>query len=61
MNLSSFNNASRAALYKLLTSQPFELLVIDGGIAGASIFRDAALRGMRVAVGRHKYIQGRLN
>lgn len=29
---------------------PFDLLVIGGGITGASIFRDAALRGMRVAL-----------
>jgi glycerol-3-phosphate dehydrogenase len=34
----------------LLSRSPFDLLVIGGGIVGACVARDAALRGMRVAV-----------
>ncbi|MGE0757289.1 MAG: glycerol-3-phosphate dehydrogenase/oxidase [Pirellulaceae bacterium] len=33
-----------------LADQPWDLLVIGGGIAGAGVARDAALRGLRVAL-----------
>ncbi|MEP6990227.1 MAG: glycerol-3-phosphate dehydrogenase/oxidase [bacterium] len=33
-----------------LSSQPFDVLVIGGGITGAGVARDAALRGLRVAL-----------
>src|SRR5213593_1039398 len=33
-----------------LRSQAFDLLVIGGGIVGAGIARDAAMRGMRIAL-----------
>lgn len=37
-------------IFRKLAEQQFDLLVIGGGITGASIFRDAALRGMHVAL-----------
>ena len=50
MGLESFNKRSRGPLFQRLAGQPFDLLIIGGGITGASIFRDAALRGMSVAL-----------
>ena len=50
MSLNSFNKHSRAALFERLSTENFDVLIIGGGITGASIFRDAALRGMRVAL-----------
>src|SRR3989337_1188553 len=50
MGLELFNKRSRGQLFQQLASQQFDLLIIGGGITGASIFRDAALRGMRVAL-----------
>jgi glycerol-3-phosphate dehydrogenase len=50
MRLDIFNKRSRPSLFRKLSAETFDLLVIGGGITGASIFRDAALRGMRVAL-----------
>jgi glycerol-3-phosphate dehydrogenase len=50
MGLGSFNKQSRQGLFRILSGGTLDLLVIGGGITGASIFRDAALRGMRVAL-----------
>ncbi len=51
MGLDTFNKRSRSSLFQTLsTERDFDLLVIGGGITGASIFRDASLRGMRVAL-----------
>jgi glycerol-3-phosphate dehydrogenase len=50
MGLDSFNKQSRPGLLRRLAGEPLDLLIIGGGITGASIFRDAALRGMRVAL-----------
>jgi glycerol-3-phosphate dehydrogenase len=50
MGLDSFNKQSRPELFRKLSSEPLDLLIIGGGITGASIFRDAALRGMRVGL-----------
>ena len=47
---SGFNKRSRPAIFRKLSEEKFDLLVIGGGITGASVFRDAALRGMRVAL-----------
>ncbi|MGH3090667.1 MAG: glycerol-3-phosphate dehydrogenase/oxidase, partial [Rubrobacteraceae bacterium] len=33
-----------------MATEPLDLLVVGGGIMGASVFRDAALRGMRVGL-----------
>ncbi len=42
-----------------LTEEVFDLLVIGGGIFGAGVARDAALRGLRVAlVDRHDFASG---
>ena len=50
MTLATFNKRSRPAIFRKLSDERFDLLVIGGGITGASVFRDAALRGMRVAL-----------
>jgi len=42
--------ARRAAIAQALATPTFDLLVIGGGINGAGIARDAALRGLRVAI-----------
>ncbi len=42
--------ASRAVAWARLFEQPFDVLVVGGGITGAGVARDAALRGLRVAV-----------
>jgi glycerol-3-phosphate dehydrogenase len=50
MGLESFNKQARPELFRRLSGGTLDLLVIGGGITGASIFRDAALRGMRVGL-----------
>ncbi len=50
MALDTFNKRSRPFIFRKLAEEKFDLLVIGGGITGASIFRDAALRGMKVAL-----------
>jgi len=42
--------APRSATLQALADAPFDLLIIGGGITGAGIARDAALRGFRTAV-----------
>lgn len=42
--------AARAALLQRLANEHFDLLVVGGGITGSGIARDAALRGLRVAL-----------
>ncbi len=42
--------AHRSELLARLESQPFDLLIIGGGIVGAGTARDAAMRGLRVAL-----------
>ena len=42
--------ADRSSLLARLAAEPFDLLVIGGGITGAGVARDAALRGLRVAL-----------
>src|ERR687890_1567501 len=50
MGLGSFNKQSRQGLFRILSGGSLDLLVIGGGITGVSVFRDAALRGMSVAL-----------
>jgi glycerol-3-phosphate dehydrogenase len=50
MGLEQFNLRSRPQLFQRLSREQFDLLIIGGGITGASIFRDAAVRGMCVAL-----------
>jgi glycerol-3-phosphate dehydrogenase len=42
--------ASRPSVIENLTSRPLDVLVIGGGIVGAGIARDAAMRGLRVGL-----------
>ncbi len=41
---------SREQHWSRLTSETFDLLIIGGGITGAGAFRDAAHRGLKVAL-----------
>src|SRR5947208_8768230 len=50
MSPPGFNKRSRGEWLARLGGEPFDLLVVGGGIVGASVFRDAARRGMRVAL-----------
>src|SRR5687768_1719927 len=50
MSLYTFNKGSRPAIFRKLAQEKFDLLIVGGGITGASIFRDASLRGMKVAL-----------
>jgi glycerol-3-phosphate dehydrogenase len=43
-------NSRRAAALKRLGEENFDLVVVGGGITGAGIARDAALRGLKVAL-----------
>ncbi len=43
-------NSRRAAALKRLGEEAFDLVVVGGGITGSGIARDAALRGLRVAL-----------
>ena len=45
-----FNQTNRGAQRSALTSQTFDALVIGGGITGVGIARDAAMRGLSVAL-----------
>ncbi|HEX8359994.1 MAG TPA: glycerol-3-phosphate dehydrogenase [Longimicrobium sp.] len=45
-----FSAAARAGHWKALAGETWDLLVIGGGITGAGIARDAAGRGLRVAL-----------
>src|SRR3989449_2879895 len=48
--MSSEALARRRASLEALASESFDVLVIGGGINGAGIARDAAMRGLRTAV-----------
>ena len=45
-----FSAAARAAHWSALAGETWDLLVVGGGITGAAAARDAALRGLRVAL-----------
>ncbi|MBA3848401.1 MAG: glycerol-3-phosphate dehydrogenase/oxidase [Opitutus sp.] len=44
------NSQRQAALSRLTTETPLDLLVVGGGIVGAGVARDAAMRGLRVGL-----------
>ncbi len=46
----AFSIHQRSVLLARLQTEPFDLLVIGGGITGAGVARDAALRGLKVAL-----------
>ncbi len=46
----SLPSAARARALDSLAAAPFDVLVIGGGITGAGVARDAALRGLRTAL-----------
>src|SRR6266704_5175390 len=53
------NGTGRAQTIQSLLEGPLDVLVIGGGIVGAGIARDAAMRGLRVGlVERHDFAFG---
>lgn len=48
--MKSFSKETRQKNIRLMAEQIFDLVIIGGGINGAGIARDAALRGMKVAL-----------
>ena len=50
MSSANFSQINRAAQITALSQQTFDVCVIGGGITGAGIARDAALRGLSVAL-----------
>ena len=50
MTSQPFNQTRRVALINHLSSECFDVLVIGGGITGAGVARDAAMRGLSVAL-----------
>ncbi len=48
--LSGLGLADRSTTFRHLGERPFDLLVVGGGITGAGVARDAALRGLVVAL-----------
>jgi glycerol-3-phosphate dehydrogenase len=49
----------RAAVRKLLSQSPLDVLIIGGGIAGAGVARDAAMRGLKAGlVEQHDFAFG---
>jgi len=46
----TFSFATRRAALAAMASETFDLLVVGGGITGAGIARDAAMRGLRTAL-----------
>ncbi len=45
-----FSFQTRAAALDAMAAEPMDVLIIGGGITGAGVARDAALRGLRVAL-----------
>ena len=50
MAVHRFDQTDREMSFKALSDQRFDLLVIGGGITGAGVARDAAMRGLSVAL-----------
>ena len=48
--MKNFSFKTRQENIQLLQDQEFDLLIIGGGITGAGVARDAALRGLKVAL-----------
>lgn len=50
MSQHPFSPAGRQAALKRMADEHFDLLIVGGGITGCTLARDAALRGLRVAL-----------
>ena len=48
--MKSFSNETRLKNIQRLKGEKFDVVVIGGGITGAGIARDAALRGLKTAL-----------
>src|SRR6476660_3057786 len=59
MNASTPPSERRQKIAQKLSETPLDLLIVGGGIVGAGIARDAAMRGLRVAlVEQHDFAFG---
>src|SRR5215207_7675264 len=59
MDVTQSPAASRLETIQRLSAEPLDILIVGGGIVGAGIARDAAMRGLRVAlVEQHDFAFG---
>jgi glycerol-3-phosphate dehydrogenase len=57
--MSSPLETNRSATLRALTSEPLDILIVGGGIVGAGIARDAAMRGLKIGlVEQHDFAFG---
>jgi len=50
MSSRPFSAAGRTAVLDTLQDRPYDIVVVGGGITGVGVARDAAMRGLRVAL-----------
>ena len=59
MKIEPLGNQHRRTAFACLDGEPFDLLVVGGGIVGSGVARDAAMRGLRVSlVEQHDFAAG---
>ena len=57
--MNSLSALHRPQYWQRLTEEPFDLIVVGGGVTGAGIALDAATRGMKTALlEKHDFASG---